>query len=469
MNESRREPFVDFVRREGGTLIDAIGGALDAEFAIQDHLSRHIVGTKVATPAQRIEVDLDGEHLGTLVVNVDRPEVARLASVLAQQLRERFLLEHDLDRMTDRLSICYDELNLMFQLTDSTEADATFADKCRRQLHDTASITGDRNLVLYLEAEGVVEAAKGDSDAIDPEIEWLIQRRDRLARIRSELVARWEADEGHEAIRLQGAAAGQFGMLSYVVVPLAARGSVRGFVGIFNAPGCHPPRTGDVRLVECLARQLSSSATTHDLVLELQDVLFNTVRALVATIDAKDPYTRGHSERVYKLSIAIGEAMGLPSEELQVLAWSALLHDIGKIAIPNEILRKPDRLTPHEYEVIKTHPERGCRVIEEIPQFRGALDGIRHHHERFDGKGYPGGLSGYDIPLMGRIIGVADTYDAMVTSRAYRSARAMEDAIQEIRDSSGTQLDPDIVEVFLHLVEIGRVTAPADDSERKAA
>jgi HD-GYP domain-containing protein (c-di-GMP phosphodiesterase class II) len=341
---------------------------------------------------------------------------------------------------------------------------------CRRQLRETASLTGERNLVLYLDAEGVVEAAKGDGAEIDPEIAWLIQRRDRLARIRNELNARWSEDPGRDALRLQGAAAGQFGMLSYVVVPLAAREGVRGFVGIFNAPGRPLPETGDVRLVECLSRQLSSSATTHDLVIELKDVLFNTVRALVATIDAKDPYTRGHSERVYKLSTAIGEAMGLPADELQILAWSALLHDIGKIAIPNEILRKPGRLTPHEYEVIKTHPERGCRVIEEIPQFRGALDGIRHHHERFDGKGYPAGLAGHDIPLMGRIIGVADTYDAMVTSRAYRSARSMEAAVQEIKASSGTQLDPDIVEIFVQLVALGRVVQPDEDTtERQAA
>ena len=231
-------------------------------------------------------------------------------------------------------------------------------------------------------------------------------------------------------------------------------------MGLLRTAAEPRPETGEVRLLEVLAGQLSGASTTRELFTEIKGVLFSTVKSLVAAIDAKDAYTKGHSHRVYAMSVRIGERFGLSEDVLQTLTWSALLHDVGKIAIPHRILCKPGRLTPEEFEIIKTHPERGCLVIQPIPQFRSLLPGIRHHHERFDGRGYPDGLAGRDIPLMARIIAVADTFDAMVSTRAYRDARPFDDAIREIRDSAGTQLDPDIAAAFLDLVERGEITAP---------
>jgi HD-GYP domain-containing protein (c-di-GMP phosphodiesterase class II) len=147
----------------------------------------------------------------------------------------------------------------------------------------------------------------------------------------------------------------------------------------------------------------------------------------------------------------IGRAMALSAEEIDNLHWGALLHDVGKIGIPDAVLCKPARLTPDEYAFIMVHPERSYEILRHIDRLAGALPGARHHQEKFDGTGYPHGLKGKNIPLQARVIAVADTYDSITSSRAYRAGRSHEFALEEIRRVAGTQLDPEIVDVFLDL------------------
>ena len=176
--------------------------------------------------------------------------------------------------------------------------------------------------------------------------------------------------------------------------------------------------------------------------------------SLVEAMEAKDPYTRGHSERVERISVGLGESLALEPDEIEDLYWGALLHDVGKIGIPDVILRKPGRLTPDEFLFIQTHPEQSYEIIRHIEGLReGALFGARYHQERYDGKGYPFGLAGTEIPLMARIIAVADTYDAITSSRSYRPARSHEVAMEVIREVAGEQLDPDVVRSFVALSE----------------
>jgi hypothetical protein len=171
--------------------------------------------------------------------------------------------------------------------------------------------------------------------------------------------------------------------------------------------------------------------------------------SIVQAIEAKDCYTAGHSERVKTIALKLGIGLQLPSNDLQELYWAGLLHDVGKIAVPDVILTNPGRLTPDEYTLMKTHPERGYEILRHIDRLgEGALQGVRHHHERFEGEGYPHGLSGCAIPLPARIIAIADTYDAICTSRAYRPARSHDGAMEEIRRVSGNQLDPELVTLF---------------------
>jgi len=201
-----------------------------------------------------------------------------------------------------------------------------------------------------------------------------------------------------------------------------------------------------------LAKQLSIVTTNGELYQNLKDFLLNVIKTLVSSIEAKDAYTRGHSERVRNLCLMMAEGLELEPGEKEVLSWSALLHDIGKLGVPEDILTKPGRLTEDEYTILKEHPERGFRILAPIEQLRDSLDGIRYHHERIDGTGYPFGLKGGEIPLHARIIAVADTYDAMTSRRAYRPQLSDELTIAEMKRVGGTQLDPDIVELFVRLM-----------------
>ncbi len=176
------------------------------------------------------------------------------------------------------------------------------------------------------------------------------------------------------------------------------------------------------------------------------------VQALVNTIDAKDSYTNGHSTRVAKYAVMLAERMGYSGEKLEHLQYAALLHDIGKIGVPKEIINKPTRLTDEEYEIIKTHPVIGSKILQEITEIPDIAIGARWHHERFDGKGYPDGLQGYEIPETARIIGVADAYDAMTSNRSYRELLPQEKVSDEIEKGKAAQFDPQIAELMLDLI-----------------
>jgi putative nucleotidyltransferase with HDIG domain len=171
----------------------------------------------------------------------------------------------------------------------------------------------------------------------------------------------------------------------------------------------------------------------------------SAIRALAAALDARDPYTAGHSERVSVLSVAIGRVLGLSETDLEVLRLGALLHDIGKIGIPDDILRKPAALTAPEFEAVKEHPIVGARILRNVPFLHPHLDIVELHHERPDGLGYPRGLRGEDIPLLARIVHVADAYDAITTARAYRAARTSGEALRELWRCAGTEYHAEIV------------------------
>ena len=181
----------------------------------------------------------------------------------------------------------------------------------------------------------------------------------------------------------------------------------------------------------------------------LDSAYFETISAIARAVEARDSYTGGHVERVRLHSRRIGETLGLSGTALRQLEFGAVLHDVGKIGIPDAILQKPSSLDPEEWTFMRHHPEIGRRVLEGIGFLADALDAVGCHHERWDGAGYPDGLLGPSIPLFGRIVAVADAYDAMVTDRPYRPGMRPEVALAEIERSRGTQFDPDIAALFL--------------------
>ena len=177
------------------------------------------------------------------------------------------------------------------------------------------------------------------------------------------------------------------------------------------------------------------------------------VQALASTIDAKDSYTNGHSTRVAQYSVMLAEKMGYTGEKLEQLQYAAMLHDIGKIGVPREIINKPSKLTDEEYAIIKTHPAIGENILKEVSEIPDIAIGARWHHERYDGKGYPDGMKGEAIPELARIIGVADAYDAMTSKRSYRDVLPQEVVIGELEKGKSTQFDPEIAEIMIELIK----------------
>lgn len=207
-------------------------------------------------------------------------------------------------------------------------------------------------------------------------------------------------------------------------------------------------RGGEMSLLISVAEQVALVISNSDLYRDLEALVINVGKSLVSAIEAKDPYTSGHSERVNLYCMLMARYLDMNDEKQKDLNWASVLHDIGKIGIPESILNKPGKLTDDEYEIIKDHPQKGYNILQSLDPLKESLPGIIHHHERYDGRGYPQGLQGENIPYIARIIAVADTFDAITSNRAYRSARSGREALKEINRVAGSQLDPGIVEVF---------------------
>ena len=225
-----------------------------------------------------------------------------------------------------------------------------------------------------------------------------------------------------------------------------------------------PPSGGSLEvdsLTEAFNTMMASITTAEA---ETLSAYLEAIRALAMALDARDPYTSGHAERVSALSVAIGREMRLSDTTLEVLRLGALLHDIGKIGISDHLLRKPAPLTPDEYEVIKTHPTVGSRILKSVRFLEPHLPIVELHHERPDGGGYPLGLTGKRIPLLARIVHVADAYDAMTSARAYRSALPAATGLAELHRCAGTDFDPDVVRAFAAVMARGAVPVTLESS-----
>ena len=241
----------------------------------------------------------------------------------------------------------------------------------------------------------------------------------------------------------------------------------RKLLGVFLAINCRDEgdyTSVDVQLLRAVADRIAAFLENQRLYNDLSDLLMGLLHALVNSIDAKDPYTCGHSERVAFYSRALARATGQATEICERVYLAGLLHDVGKIGVPDAVLCKPGRLTTEEFDAMSKHPEIGARILSRTRQITDLIPAVMGHHERLDGRGYPQRLSGGSVPLYGRIICLADCFDAMTTSRTYRTALPLPVAITELRRCSGTQFDPALAEVFLRL-DLPRLAREARGAE----
>ena len=246
---------------------------------------------------------------------------------------------------------------------------------------------------------------------------------------------------------------------SVICAPLTDQGKVFGTITIANPVDGSKYTNDDLELLSTIAAQASIAIRNARLYEQQEQTYLNTVQALVSAIEASDAYTRGHSERVTRFSLALGKRVGMAEEALRRLERAAVLHDIGKIGIDINILHKREKLTPADIEVLKQHPSIGVRILEPIHFLGEVREIIEQHHERYDGQGYPRGLSAEEWLLEAKVLAVCDTYDAMTSDRPYRKALPMEVAIQEIRDHSGRQFDPEVAAAFISMCAEGQLPA----------
>jgi HD-GYP domain-containing protein (c-di-GMP phosphodiesterase class II) len=220
--------------------------------------------------------------------------------------------------------------------------------------------------------------------------------------------------------------------------------------------------SADMLLMDSLSLFCGDIIRNRRLVRELRQLSIDMVRALVGTIDQKDVYTSGHSTRVGHYACRLARELGWSEERVQILEWAALLHDVGKIGIRDDVLKKAGKLTTEEFDHMKEHPVRSSEVVCQVPQLAEALDGVLHHHEHWDGGGYPDGLAGEEIPLQARIIQIADVFDALTTSRAYRKAFTWSKALSILGGEAGTVVDPNLAAIFERVI---RAWAAKDPEE----
>ncbi len=241
---------------------------------------------------------------------------------------------------------------------------------------------------------------------------------------------------------------------SSMSVPLIGKNKLFGVLNVSKFSG--PPfTTSDLQVVLILSSQVVTAMENASLYEDLRENYFRTVQALVAAVEAKDPYTRWHSTNVAKYAVALARDMGMSPSQLEEMHIASILHDVGKIGISELIISKPERLSREEFDIMKDHPAHGIRILEPIGFSPSITSAIYQHHERYDGKGYPQGLAGEQIAIAARILNVADTIDAMVSERPYRGTISIQEVVLELDRESGRQFDPHVAKSAIRLIEKG--------------
>ncbi len=249
----------------------------------------------------------------------------------------------------------------------------------------------------------------------------------------------------------------EFKTRNLICVPVKVKKRIIGVLEAVNKDEGVDFDEADLSLFSSLADQVAIALDNARLYQEQEEMFLQTAESLADAIEKRDHYTGGHTQRVTLYSLAIGRYLPLKPIERKWLKIASVLHDIGKIGIEDQILKKPHALSPQEFDVLKTHSDLGAEIIDHIGQLREIVPGVRYHHEKINGKGYPKGLKGEDIPLIAKIVAVSDTYDAMTTDRPYRKALAKAATVRELKRCSGTQFDEEVVEAFMKAFRNGEI------------
>ena len=335
--------------------------------------------------------------------------------------------------MAEELLCAYEQLGTVFEVTrrlsnvrNESEVVDLFIDSLRRSYEHRDVFTIHARLLDHT----------GSGDVADPSTGWL------------EALIRRARDQQSVMVESPPAGAVPGGVCEVMVGPVFAGDTFACAIVLMRPDEVEPFRSGDMLLLESLTMFCGDLIGNHRLVHQLQEMSLAVVRSLVNAVDQKDRYTSGHSVRVGYFATLLGQALGLTDSDLQMLQWGALLHDVGKIGTRDDVLNKAGTLTDEEFDHIKEHPASSYKIVQDIPQLARAFDAVLHHHEHYDGTGYPAGLVGEKIPLHARVIQIADVFDALTSDRAYRPAFDWRKALDILKREAGRTVDPNLQEIF---------------------
>lgn len=394
-------------------------------------------------------IKISNETVGFVKGSQKATHIAELLSLHAER-------ELEITALTDETLTRYKEITFLYEFSESVATCQDVNEVARlviEQIKQRQFITAD-NLSIMLTNEGqqALEVVAAYGEEFEPKI--MLKSGFGIA---GNVFANGRAEIVNDTSLDDRFIQGQNLISSLICAPLKIKDRC---IGVINVSSTEPYeyKAEDLKFVSSIASYAAGVIESVKLYEELKDAFITTVYTLAETIEKRDPYTAGHTRRVSSYSIAIGLKLGMSQDSIQRLELAAILHDIGKIGVRDSVLLKTNKLTDEEFALIKRHSIYGEEILSHIKAFKDIIPGVRQHHERFNGTGYPDGLKGNEIDIMARIIAVADAFDAMTSDRPYRKGMSLEIAVNEIKKSSGTQFDPAVVEVFLQLYEQKKIT-----------
>jgi HD-GYP domain-containing protein (c-di-GMP phosphodiesterase class II) len=396
---------------------------------------------------------LDGEWLAKEAGNLPgctEEGLLKQARLLTGILRDQVQLgslQGEMDSLSGQLANTYEELTLIYQISSGMRINRRANEFFKQACLDVLEVMGVQGMGVALNGDnnhrqepvlyGALSLPPGVVHLMAKQVLPVLCQRKAPLLINDLSTDRTFANFGEYAHRL-------------LAVPLQRQDVVLGCLFALNKMrGDFDSQ--DSKLLNSIANESAIYLENVNLFEDMQDLNMGLLHSLTSAVDAKDTYTCGHSERVALLARQVAMEAGITQIAPERIYMAGLLHDVGKIGVPESVLQKTGRLTPEEFEQMKKHPQIGARILRDIKQIRDIIPGVMYHHERYDGRGYPEGLVGEDIPIMGRLICLADCFDAMTSNRTYRKALPLEVAMTEIRRCSGTQFDPGLTEAFLRI------------------
>jgi HD-GYP domain-containing protein (c-di-GMP phosphodiesterase class II) len=397
-----------------------------------------------------LDVDTARQGVGVLIHD-QTPQAEQKAAILRWFCHDLVQVDEDritLEEFSEQLAQAYEETNLMYRL-------ARVMNVTSDPVQSIAMVSGQMHAIMPM--AWIAVCFRSDSPVAGLANQLMVAGRPPCVRSRFDdlikrRMAEWSADNWTHLLMPGKDELADLVGAEVIAEPITHDGAAIGAILTGNKRGPDPDiGSAEMQFFDAAADFMSVFHENIARFEEQRAMFMGTLKGLTAAIDAKDRYTRGHSERVAWLATALARALDMDESQIDVVHVAGLVHDVGKIGVPEAVLCKPGRLTDEEFKLIKQHPATGYGILKDIPPLKQMLPGVRYHHERWDGRGYPDGLAGEDIPLLGRIMACADAFDAMSSTRAYRPALPRAKVLAEFERCAGSQFDPKLVERFVQL------------------